>query len=82
MVHTGLNPYHPRSKACAVDLDARLTIAFPALFAAVVDYLEPLEEDHFGLRVGDTVLYWLIAPMCTSADSEAGRPNWCGPWSG
>ena len=33
-------------------------LAFPDPFAAVVDYLQPLEEDNFDPRVGDTVLYW------------------------
>ena len=33
-------------------------LAYPEPFAAVVDYLQPLEEDNFDPRVGDTVLYW------------------------
>ena len=33
-------------------------LAFPEPFAAVVDYLQPLEEDNFDPRLGDTVLYW------------------------
>jgi uncharacterized iron-regulated membrane protein len=33
-------------------------LAFPEPFAAVVDYLEPFDEENFDPRVGDTVLYW------------------------
>ena len=33
-------------------------LAFPEPFAAVVDYLEPFEEDNFDPRTGDQVLYW------------------------
>ena len=33
-------------------------LAFPEPFAAVVDYLEPLDEENFDPRVGDNVLYW------------------------
>ena len=34
-------------------------LAFPAPFSAVVDYLEPVDEENFDPRVGDNVLYWL-----------------------
>ena len=33
-------------------------LAFPEPFAAVFDYIEPLDEETFDPRVGDTVLYW------------------------
>ena len=33
-------------------------LAFPEPFAAVVDYLEPFDEENFDPRVGDNVLYW------------------------
>ena len=33
-------------------------LAFPEPFAAVVDYLEPFEEDNFDPRTGDQILYW------------------------
>ena len=33
-------------------------LAFPEPFSAVVDYLEPFDEENFDPRVGDTVLYW------------------------
>ncbi len=33
-------------------------LAFPEPFTAVVDYLEPFEEDNFDPRTGDQVLYW------------------------
>ena len=33
-------------------------LAFPEPFAAIVDYLEPFEEDNFDPRTGDRVLYW------------------------
>ena len=33
-------------------------LAFPGLFTAVVDYLEPFDEESFDPRVGDNVLYW------------------------
>ena len=33
-------------------------LAFPEPFGAVVDYLEPFDEENFAPRVGDTVLYW------------------------
>ncbi|MDP6582501.1 MAG: PepSY-associated TM helix domain-containing protein, partial [Vicinamibacterales bacterium] len=33
-------------------------LAFPEPFAAVADYIEPLDEETFDPRVGDTVLYW------------------------
>ncbi len=35
-------------------------LAFPAPFGAVVDYLEPFDED-FNPRLGDTILYWFTA---------------------
>ena len=34
-------------------------LAFPVPFTAVFDYIEPLDEETFAPRVGDTVLYWL-----------------------
>ena len=33
-------------------------LAFPEPFSAVVDYLEPFDEENFDPRVSDTVLYW------------------------
>ena len=36
-------------------------LAFPEPFTAVVDYLQPLEEDNFDPRTGDTVLYWFAS---------------------
>ena len=36
-----------------------ISLAFPAPFSAVVDYLEPVDEENFDPRVGDNVLYWL-----------------------
>tara|TARA_B100001123_G_scaffold177300_1_gene203299 strand:+ start:3100 stop:3984 length:885 start_codon:yes stop_codon:yes gene_type:complete len=33
-------------------------LAFPEPFGAVVDYLEPFEEDNFDPRTGDNVLLW------------------------
>ena len=33
-------------------------LAFPEPFAAVVDYLEPFDEENFDPRLGDNVLYW------------------------
>ena len=33
-------------------------LAFPGPFSAVVDYLEPFDEENFEPRLGDTVLYW------------------------
>ncbi|MDA1091907.1 MAG: PepSY-associated TM helix domain-containing protein [Acidobacteria bacterium] len=33
-------------------------LAFPEPFTAVVDYLEPFEEDNFDPRTGDQILYW------------------------
>jgi uncharacterized iron-regulated membrane protein len=33
-------------------------LAFPEPFIAVVDYLEPFEEDNFDPRTGDQILYW------------------------
>lgn len=33
-------------------------LAYPSAFGAVVDYLEPFEEDNFDPRVGDAVLLW------------------------
>ena len=36
-------------------------LAFPEPFAAAVDYLQPLEEDNFDPRLGDTVLYWFAS---------------------
>lgn len=33
-------------------------LAFPEPFAAVVDYVEPFNEETFDPRVGDAVLYW------------------------
>ena len=35
-------------------------LAFPAPFGAVVDYLEPFDDD-FNPRLGDTILYWFTA---------------------
>jgi uncharacterized iron-regulated membrane protein len=34
-------------------------LSFPQGFAAVVDYVEPLDESNPGDRVGDTIQYWL-----------------------
>ena len=33
-------------------------LAFPEPFIAIVDYLEPFEEDNFDPRTGDQILYW------------------------
>lgn len=33
-------------------------LAFPEPFTAVVDYLEPFDEETFDPRVGDNILYW------------------------
>jgi uncharacterized iron-regulated membrane protein len=33
-------------------------LALPEPFIAVVDYLEPFEEDNFDPRTGDQILYW------------------------
>jgi len=33
-------------------------LAFPEPFAAIVDIVEPFDEENFDPRVGDTVLYW------------------------
>ena len=33
-------------------------LAFPGPFSAVVDYLEPFDEENFDPRLGDRVLYW------------------------
>jgi len=35
-------------------------LGFPAPFGALVDYLEPFEEDNFDPRVGDIVLRWFV----------------------
>ena len=34
-------------------------LAFPEPFAAVVDYVEPFDEESFEPRTGDAILYWL-----------------------
>ena len=34
-------------------------LAFPDIFAAAFDYLEPFDENNPADRVGDTIQYWL-----------------------
>ena len=34
-------------------------LSYPDLFATVVDYLEPPTDENLGVRVGDSITYWL-----------------------
>ena len=64
-----------------------LYLSFPALFAAVVDYLEPFDPTDPVERVGDRVMYWLAylhfgrlgrrgIPGCGSLCGETTKAIW------
>ena len=57
-----------------------LYLSYPALFSAVVDYLEPFDETNPVERVGDRVMYWL-AYLHFGRLGGRGIPG-CGPLCG
>jgi uncharacterized iron-regulated membrane protein len=50
-------------------------LAFPEPFTALVDYLEPFEEDNFDPRTGDQILYW-FSRLHFGRFSEATKVGW------
>ena len=62
-------------------------LSFPALFSAVVDYLEPFDPTNPVDRIGDRVMYWLAflhfgrlggrgIPGCEAVCNEATKAVW------
>ena len=62
-------------------------LSFPAIFQAIVDYLEPFDMDNPVERVGDRVMYWLAflhfgrlggrgIPACGDVCNEVAKATW------
>ncbi len=62
-------------------------LSFPALFSAVVDYLEPFDPTNPVDRIGDRVMYWLAflhfgrlggrgIPGCEAVCNEVAKATW------